>query len=89
MIDLGHICPSKSSYASPLHLIPKKDCLDWRPVGDYRALNAQTVKDRYGVPHILDFTSELHDNTIFSQKDLIKAYHQILTYPSHIPKTAI
>ncbi|GFV82288.1 retrovirus-related Pol polyprotein from transposon 17.6 [Trichonephila clavipes] len=63
MITLGHMRPSKSNYASPLHMVPKKkkkDSTVWRPVGDYRALNAQTIKDNYSVPNILDFTSNLH-----------------------------
>ncbi|GFY21626.1 transposon Tf2-11 polyprotein [Trichonephila clavipes] len=60
MITLGHMRPSKSNYASPLHMVPKKDSTEWRPVGDYRALNAQTIKDNYSVPNILDFTSNLH-----------------------------
>ncbi|GFW77348.1 transposon Tf2-6 polyprotein [Trichonephila clavipes] len=62
MITLGHMRPSKSNYASPLHMVPKKDSTEWRPVGDYRALNAQTIKDNYSVPNILDFTSNLHDD---------------------------
>lgn len=58
MIELGHMRPSKSQYASPLHMVPKKGTVQWRPVGDYRALNAQTIKDKYPIPHITDFTAE-------------------------------
>ncbi|GFV82121.1 retrovirus-related Pol polyprotein from transposon opus [Trichonephila clavipes] len=86
MLNLGHVRPSKSNYASPLHIVPKKDSKDWRPVGDYPALNAQTKKDKYSIPNILDFTSELHGKNIFSHIDLVKAYHQI---PIIIHKTAI
>ncbi|GFV55762.1 transposon Tf2-9 polyprotein [Trichonephila clavipes] len=31
MLNLGHVRPSKSNYASPLHIVPKKDSNDWRP----------------------------------------------------------
>ncbi|GFX97008.1 transposon Tf2-6 polyprotein [Trichonephila clavipes] len=63
MIKLNHIRPSKSAYASPLHMVPKKDSIEWRPVGDYRALNAQTIKEKYPIPCIADFTSELYEFT--------------------------
>ncbi|KAG8174806.1 hypothetical protein JTE90_002569 [Oedothorax gibbosus] len=65
-------------------MVPKKDSTDWRPVGGYRALNNQTVKDKYGVPNILDFIAELHGKTVFSHIDLVKAYHQIPINPSDV-----
>ncbi|GBN24003.1 Transposon Tf2-8 polyprotein [Araneus ventricosus] len=89
MMHLGHLRPSKSNYASPLHMVPKKGTLDWRPVGDYRALNSQTLKDKYPIPCIADFTAELHGSKIFSRIDLIKAYHQIPIHSEDIHKTAI
>ncbi|GFT90817.1 retrovirus-related Pol polyprotein from transposon opus [Trichonephila clavipes] len=33
MMQLGHLRPSSSNYASPLHMVPKKGTFDWRPVG--------------------------------------------------------
>ncbi|GBM39207.1 Transposon Ty3-G Gag-Pol polyprotein [Araneus ventricosus] len=89
MVHLGHLRPSKSNYAFSLHMVPKKGTLDWRPVGDYRALNSQTLKDKHPIPCIANFTAELHGSKIFRRIDLIKAYHQIPIHPEDINKTAI
>ncbi|GFV49873.1 hypothetical protein TNCV_1391551 [Trichonephila clavipes] len=89
MLDLGHMRPSSSNYSSPLHMVPNKESNDCRPVGDFRALNAQTKKDKYQIPSILDFTSDLHGAKIFSHIDLVKAFHQIPIASEDIHKTAI
>ncbi|GFV46914.1 retrovirus-related Pol polyprotein from transposon opus [Trichonephila clavipes] len=89
MMDLGHMRPSSSNYSSPLHMVPKKESNDWHPVGDFRALNAQTKKDKYPIPSILDFTSDLNGAKIFSHIDLVKAFHQIPIASEDIHKTAI
>ncbi|UYV74539.1 hypothetical protein LAZ67_12000067 [Cordylochernes scorpioides] len=88
MMEKGICRPSKSPWASPLHLVPKKDG-SLRPCGEYRKLNAATVPDRYPVPNIMDFASHLHGKKIFSTIDLVRAYHHVPVESRDIPKTAV
>lgn len=88
MLQSGTARPSSSSWASPLHMVPKSS-QEWRPCGDYRALNMRTIPDRYPVPNLHDFTSNLRGKSLFSKIDLVKAYNQIPVAEEHIYKTAI
>lgn len=88
MVEQGICRPSKSNWSNPLHMVPKPNG-EFRPTGDYRALNRITLPDRYPLPHLQDFAHHLHGKSIFSKIDLTRAYHQIPVHPNDIHKTAI
>jgi transposase InsO family protein len=69
-------------------MVPKPNG-KWRPCGDYRRLNMQTVPDSYPLPNIQDFSNKLHDAVIFSKIDLVKGYHQVPVAADSVQKTAI
>lgn len=88
LMELGICRPSKSPWASPLHVVPKKDG-KLRPCGDYRRLNAVTKPDRYPTPRLQDFTYGLQGKCIFTKLDINRAYHNIPIRPEDVEKTAI
>jgi cleavage and polyadenylation specificity factor subunit 1 len=60
----------------------------WRPCGDYRALSARTIPDRYPVRHIHDHSHELFGCFVFSKIGLLRAYNQIPVHLDEIQKPA-
>ena len=87
LLAQGHIRPSSSPYGAPVLFVPKKDGR-WRMCVDYRALNKQTVRDRYPLPRIDDLLDRLGKARHFTTLDLASGYHQIVVKEEDIPKTA-
>lgn len=88
MEQLGIVRRSDSPWASPLHMVPKRDG-GWRPCGDFRRLNNVSTNDRYPIPHIQDFSVHLAGAVFFSKVDLVRGYHQVPVRPQDVPKTAV
>ena len=87
MLEGGLVRPSKSPYGAPILFARKKDgglhmCID------YRALNKQTVKDRYPLPRIDELLDQLNGAKVFTKVDLASGYHQVRMVEEDIQKTA-
>ena len=87
LLEKGWIQPSSSPYSSPILFVSKKDG-GLRMCVDYRALNGQTVKDRYPLPRIDDLLDKLLGASVFSSLDMASGYHQIKIAPEDVEKTA-
>src|SRR5947207_11059299 len=55
---------------------------------DYRALNSQTIQNRYALPRIDELFDRLHGAKVFSKIDLTSGYWQIAIAAADRPKTA-
>nr|GEW65918.1 hypothetical protein [Tanacetum cinerariifolium] len=56
LFDKGFIRPSSSPWGAPVLFVKKKDGSFWMCI-DYRELNKLTVKNRYPLPRIYDFST--------------------------------
>jgi hypothetical protein len=83
----GKISPSTSPYGAPVLFVKKKDG-SLRMCIDYRALNSQTIKNRYALPRIDDLLDQLHGAKRFSKIDLTSGYWQIAIAAADRHKTA-
>ena len=65
MLDIGEICKSQSPWISAVILVRKKDG-SLRFCIDLRKLNARTIQDTYGLPHIDETLDCLKGVLLFS-----------------------
>src|SRR5204863_323715 len=83
----GKISPSTSPYGAPVLFVKKKDG-SLRMCIDYRALNSQTIQNRYALSRIDELFDRLHRAKVFSKIDLTSEYYQIAIDPKDRYKTA-
>ena len=84
----GLIRPSFSPYGAFVFFIEKKEG-DLRMVCDFRALKHITVPYSYPLPLISDAIDQVAGTAVFSEFELLGAYHQIRICEEDCHKTAI
>ncbi len=74
LLQEGVIQESHSPSNSPLFLFPKKDG-SYRPVIDFREVNALTVPDHYPLPVLSELLQPIgKHNTVFTSLDLLSRF---------------
>ena len=76
LADGGWLTDSHSPFKALMTFVKKADgslrlCVNFRP------LNADTLKDRYPLPHMEDLLNEVHGSSRFTNLDLKSGYHQV------------
>lgn len=92
LLEDNVIRPSKSSYNSPIWIVPKKMDVSgekkYRMVKDYKKLNAVTIPDRYPIPDKSIIITNLGNTKVYTTIDLTSGFHQIKMNEADIHKTA-
>ena len=87
LLAKGWIQPSVSPYGAPILFVRKKEG-SLRMCVDYRALNKQTIKNRYPLPRTDELLDQLHGAAVFSKIDLQSGYHQVRVAEDDVYKNA-
>lgn len=86
LLNDGIIEETKSSWSSPLLIVPKKNDSQgnkqWRVVIDYRLLNKNIEDDRFPLPNITEIFDSLSGALYFTHLDLSQGYYQVELEPS-------
>lgn len=77
MLKANIIRPSKSSWAFPVVLVPKKNSKEKRFCVDFRRLNQITKNYVWPLPHIDDVLASLGNSKVFTSLDLKSGYWQV------------
>lgn len=88
MLKKSLLRPSSSPYGAPVCFVKKKTG-DLRMVCDYRALNKIKIPDSDPLPFINEALDQVAGAKVFSQIDLIGAYHQMTIKEEECHKISI
>ena len=87
MLKAGIIRPSRSPYSCPAFLVPKGHN-EWRPVVDFRTLNAVTIPQHNPLPNIRDLIDKLTGSNVFTTLDVAWGFWHVPLHPESIEKTS-
>ena len=76
MLEVGVVCPSTRTWASPIVMVEKKDD-GLRFCVDYRRLNQLSKFDTYPIPRIEEVFESVGSSTVITTLDLASGYWQI------------
>ena len=85
----GLISNTSTPWAAPCFPVPKPRSDKLRLVIDYRALNAQTRRDSFPIPHIQDVLVKVGQHKHWSKLDLKSGFWQVPMHPDSIAHTGV